>query len=124
MVHIKKYLSKDKTIRIASAITTDLVQEAIQHQTVSALAVTLLGRAMTGAVLMASQLKEDQVIGLHFKGAGPLGSVFTEAHYSGQTKAYCANKTAQLESGQALSAGLGKGTLEVVRSLPFQKEYY
>ena len=122
MVKVKKFLSKDKTIRIASVVSTDLVQAAVEHQKVSALTLTLLGRAITGATLMASQLKEEQVLGLHFRGAGPIQSLFTEAHYGGKVKAFCANKMASLELGDPISAGLGEGTLEVVRSLPYQKE--
>ena len=103
-------------------VSTDLVQAAVEHQQVSALTLTLMGRAITGATLMASQLKEDQVVGLHFKGDGPVQSIFTEAHYNGKVKSFCANKQASLEQGDPFSAGLGQGMLEVVRSLPYQKE--
>ncbi|SME98024.1 Hsp33 family molecular chaperone HslO [Pseudobacteriovorax antillogorgiicola] len=122
MTRVKKYLSKDKTIRIASVVSTELVQAAIEHQRVSALSLTLMGRAMTGAVLMAAQLKEDQVVGLHFKGDGPVGSIFTEARYEGKVKVYCENRNADLPSHGKISDGLGSGHLEVVRSLPFQRE--
>lgn len=125
MIEVCKYVSVSHKIRIVSAITTELVAEATAEQELSPLAATLVGRALTGAVLMASNLKEGQRLGLHFQGSGPIGSIFAEASYDGACRAYCENKAAELPLGvKQVGAGLGKGRLDVVQSLPFQKEAY
>ncbi len=122
MAIVKKYLSKDKTIRLASIVSTQLVQEAVSNQEISALALVSMGRLLTGTVLMASQMKEDQQIGVYMKGDGPLGTLFAEASYGGACRAYCANRAATFDLALPVGQGIGKGVLEVVRDLPFQKE--
>lgn len=120
---IKKYISADGTLRIAAVISTDLINAVTVRQQLSPLSITLVGRALTGAVLMASQLKSEQKIGLHFIGDGPIGSIFAEASYEGAARAYCENKQASLPDGvRQIGAGLGSGHLDVVRTLPHQKE--
>jgi molecular chaperone Hsp33 len=120
---VKKYLSKDQTIRIASCVSTELINDIVKFQAMTPLASTLLGRAVTGAVLMASQLKDGQKVGLHFHGKGPMGSLFAEASYDGKARAYCENKGVQLPAGvEKLGFALGEGHLDVVRTLPFQRE--
>ncbi|MFY7929592.1 MAG: Hsp33 family molecular chaperone HslO [Oligoflexus sp.] len=123
MARIKKYLSKDGTLRIAAVISTDLANEAFRHLEASPLAKTLMSRAITGAVLMASQMKEGLSLGLHFVGEGPIGSIFTEARYEGKAKVYAEYRHATLPEGEThIGQGLGQGRLEVIRSLPFSKE--
>lgn len=120
---VKKYLSQDQTIRIASCVSTDLINDIVKFQAISPLASTLLGRAVTGAVLMASQLKDGQKVGLHFHGKGPIGSLFAEASYDGKARAYCENRKVELPEGvSSLGHALGEGQLDVVRTLPFQRE--
>jgi molecular chaperone Hsp33 len=122
MSQIHKYISTNQSIRIAAAITTDLAGDVVAKQNLSPLAATLMGRAITGAVLMASQLKPGQRVGLHFRGEGPVGSLFAEAAYEGGARAYCENKSAELPAtSKRPGAGLGKGYLDVIRSLPRQK---
>ncbi len=125
MTEIKKYLSADQTLRIASMISTDLLNELPARAALSPLAKTITGRAMTAAALMAAQLKEGQIVGLHFQGAGPLGSVFAESAYEGASRAYCERRDADLPTGvRDLGLGLGQGHLAVIRSMPGQKEPY
>jgi molecular chaperone Hsp33 len=83
-----------------------------------------LGRAVTGAVLMAAQLRDNQVVGLHFKGNGPLGSVYAEASYEGECRGWVDHPEADLplKDGRIdVAGGLGIGLLHVIRSLPFEK---
>lgn len=123
MADLKKYLSKDGTIRIAAVISTDLVNEAFRYQEASPLAKTLMARALTGAVLMASQMKENLSTALHFIGEGPVGSIFTSAEYEGGAKVWCENRAAELPEGVTqLGAGLGAGRLDVIQSRPFERE--
>lgn len=123
MAQIKKYLTKDGSIRIAAVISTELANDAFRYLEASPLTKTLMSRAITGAVLLASQMKEGLSIGLHFIGEGPVKRIFAEARYEGQAKVYVENRAATLPTGvSSIGEGLGAGRLEVVRSLPFEKE--
>jgi len=122
---VHKYFSSDLCIRAAAADTTELVRECKKLQNLSPLATIAMGRALTGAVLMASQLREGQAVGLYFKGDGPLGTLFAEATYESAARAYCAKPQLQalLKNGRwDLPAALGQGTLQVTRTQPFQKQ--
>ncbi len=123
VARIKKYLSRDGCLRIAAVISTEVVNEAFRYSEASPLVKTLMSRAMTGAILLASQMKERLSVGLHFVGEGPVEGIFTEATYEGQAKVYAENRAAVLPDGEtSIGAGLGRGHLNVVRSLPFEKE--
>lgn len=122
---IHKFYSEDLMIRASAAITTDIVREMCTIQKTLPLASIASGRAITGALLMASQLKEGQRIGLYFNGDGPLGALFAEANFEAQARGYCQNPAADLplKDGKLDIAGaIGNGTLNVTRSQPFQKQ--
>jgi molecular chaperone Hsp33 len=73
---------------------------------------------------MAAQLRDHQVVGLHFRGNGPLGSVYAEASYEGECRGWVDQPDAQvpLKDGRIdVAAGLGIGLLNVIRSQPFEK---
>ena len=76
-------------VRIAAVDATAVVQEMQSLQNTMPLATLGVGRAMVGALLMASQLKDGQEVGLLFKGNGPLGNVYAEASFEGQVRGYC-----------------------------------
>lgn len=123
MTIVKRYLSQNGFVRIASVASTALVRDTLPKGSISPLVATLLGRAITASVLMVSHLKEKQRVGLHFRGNGPLGSLFAEASREGHVRAFCAQPAALLPEGvTALGAGLGEGTLEVAISQPFQQQ--
>jgi molecular chaperone Hsp33 len=93
-------------------------------QKVGPLATMALGRAVTGAILMAAQLRDKQVVALHFRGNGPLGSVYAEASYEGDCRGWCDHPkaTVPFKDGRIdVAAGLGIGILNVIRSQPFEK---
>ncbi len=122
---VHRYFSSDLLLRAAAADTTEVVREAQKLQGLSPLATLAVGRAITGALLMSSQLREGQAVGLYFKGDGPLGTLFAEATYESHTRAYCANpKVAlKLKDGHLdLPTAIGKGDLQVTRTQPFQKQ--
>ena len=125
MSKVRKFLSKDGTVRIATVDSTELVAESIKYQGMSMLAACLCGRAQTGAVLLASQLKDKQKVGLYFKGNGPIGLIFAESNFESESRVYCQNPKAELpESADRAGLGLGEGMLEVVRTLPFQRDAF
>jgi molecular chaperone Hsp33 len=122
---VHRFVSKDLTLRIAAVNATGVVQHMQGLQNTYPLATIAVGRGMVGALLMASQLKDGQMVGLLFRGNGPLQSIYAEASYEGQVRGYTPNPQYQPESyenGLNLGPAIGIGTLSVARHQPFQKQ--
>lgn len=125
MNSVHRFVSNDFTVRVAAVDATAVVQEMQALQNPMPLAALGVGRAMVGALLLASQLKDGQEVGLLFKGNGPLGSVYAEASYDGQVRGYCPNpayEAPQPEDMLNLGKAMGFGTLTVARHQPFQRQ--
>jgi molecular chaperone Hsp33 len=107
--------------------TTELVTEACRRHDVGPTAAAALGRALTGAVLLAALLKDDQSVMLRFEGNGPLGKIITEAGYNGWARGYVAEPRAEvpLRDGKIdVAAGLGRaGFLTVTKDIGMEKKY-
>lgn len=122
---VHRFVSKDLTVRIAAVNATDVVKHMQGLQNTYPLATVAVGRSMVGALLMASQLKDGQMVGLLFRGNGALQSVYAEASYEGNVRGYTPNPQYQppnYENGLSLKEALGNGTLSVARHQPFQKQ--
>ncbi len=125
MQQVHKFYSEDLMLRVSAAVTTEVVREMKQKQSTFPLPTMACGQAMTGALLIASQLSAAQRVGLHFRGNGPLGWFYTEATYECQVRGYCSNPLAdaRTKEGQLdMGKGLGSGLLTVTRNLPFQRQ--
>lgn len=121
---VHRFVTQDFTVRIASVNATEIVKHMQTLQDTYPLATVAIGRSMIGALLMASQLKDGQQVGLLFKGNGALGSVYAEASYNGQVRGYSPNPHYQppnYDNGLSLKEAMGNGTLSVARHQPFQK---
>lgn len=122
---VHRFVSKDLTVRIAAVNATSVVQHMQSLQNTYPLATVAVGRSMVGALLMASQLKEGQMVGLLFRGNGALQSVYAEASYEGHVRGYTPNPQYQppnYDNGLSLKEAMGNGTLSVARHQPFQKQ--
>ncbi|AGH95871.1 Hsp33 family molecular chaperone HslO [Pseudobdellovibrio exovorus] len=125
MAKVQRFVSHDFTLRIASVDATDVVAEMQKLHNAFPVAASGVGKAMVGALLLASQLKDKQQIGLLFRGSGSLKSIYAEADFEGNIRAYTPHPQFEPESydgGLKLSEALGKGTLTVARHVPFQKQ--
>ena len=67
-----RVMDRERMVRISAARTTALVEEARVRQGTSPTASAALGRALTAAVMMGLDLKDDESITLRING-GPLG---------------------------------------------------
>jgi molecular chaperone Hsp33 len=107
--------------------TTKLVTEACRRHDVGPLAAAALGRALTGAALLAALLKDSQSVFLKFEGNGPLKKIITEAGYDGWVRGYVANPHADvpLKNGRIdVATGLGRaGFLTVVKDIGNNQKY-
>ncbi len=107
--------------------TTELVNEACRKHDARPTGAAALGRALTGAALLAALLKDDQSILLKFEGNGPLKKIITEAGYNGWVRGYIANPHGDvpLKNGQIdVASGIGRaGFLTVVKDIGNNKKY-
>ncbi len=125
MAKIDRFVTNDLTVRAACIDATDIVSEMQRLHKAFPLATVGVGKAMIGALLLASQLKDRQKVGLLFRGNGALKSIYAEADFEGHVRAYTPNPEYQppsYEHGLTLADALGKGTLSVSRHQPFQKQ--
>ena len=105
-------------IRIFAAVTTQLVDEASKRHSCYPLATAALGRAMTGAVLLAANLKTKECITLKIQGDGPLGKIVADANADGIVRGYVDYPQVDLplKDGKLdVGAGVGNGTIAVTR---------
>lgn len=106
-------------VRIYTITTKNLVQEAADRHHTSHLATAALGRAMSGALMLAATMKDGERILLKLKGDGPLGEVVAEAQgtsvrgYVGEPDVFMPLKNGKLDIGGAL----GQGTITLTRYL-------
>jgi len=107
--------------RILAAQTTSAVEAARVCHDLSPVATDALGRALTGAVLLARLLEKqmrNQRVTLRFQGDGPLGIIIAEGSLGGAVRGYVSNPV-PLETGLKVNDAIGrKGLFTVIRGVP------
>ena len=105
-------------MRALAAVTTDLVDEARGRHGTAPTATAALGRALTGALLLAATIKRDERLSLEFSGDGPLRGVLVDATPDGDARGFVLRpdthvppRAGKLDVGGAL----GRGVLCVIR---------
>jgi len=123
-----RVMDRDRTVRISVARTTALVEEARARQGTSPTATAALGRALTAAVMMGLDLKDDESITLRINGGGPLGTILAIAESDGTVRGYVGNPEADLPEKYRgkLDVGGAVGTdgfLEVIRDMRLRNPF-
>ncbi|MDD6734939.1 MAG: Hsp33 family molecular chaperone HslO [Clostridiales bacterium] len=120
--------STDGAIRVFTAVTTDLVNEAQRLHGSFPTATAALGRTLTVAAMMGQGLKNDtDSITIQFLGDGPLGSMVAVTDNKSRVRGYASNpyvdlplnKNGKLDVGGAV----GKGQLNVIYDLSLKEPY-
>lgn len=100
-------------IRAFAAITTNLAANAAKRHNCLPIAAAALGRTMTGALLLAADLKTKECVTLTLEGNGPLRRIVADASADGIVRGYVENpqvdlplKNGKLAVGDALGIGL------------------
>lgn len=93
-------------VRIFAAVTTNLVGEAVKRHDCYPTAAAALGRTMTGALLFAANLKNDEAVTITIQGDGPLGKIVADAVPEGYTRGYVDNPHVDIPLN-------GKGKIDV-----------
>jgi molecular chaperone Hsp33 len=115
---LARALGHGGTVRALAAVTTDLVEEARRRHDTAPTATAALGRALTGALLLASTIKRDERLSLEFSGDGPLRGVLVDATPDGDARGYVLRPATHLppRAGKLdVGGALGAGVLCVIR---------
>ena len=113
-------MAVDGHFRVLAAQTTTAVETAREILDLSPVAADALGRAMTGAVLLARLLDKDvrnQYVTLRFEGNGPLGTVIADGTNAGHVRGYVANPVPP-DPMLDVESGIGNGKLTIIRGTP------
>ncbi len=119
---IVKALAEDAGIRITAAVTTGMAERARGIHHTFPLATAALGRTLTAAAIMGSQLKtEDGSLTIQVKGNGPLGAIVCVGTADGFARGYLQNPACELpltSTGKLdVGGGVGQGYLMVVKDI-------
>ena len=114
--HLVKATVKD--VRIFAAVTTNLVGEAVKRHDCYPVAAAALGRTMTGALLLAANLKNEEAVTVKIQGDGQLGKVVADAVPEGYTRGYVDNPHVDLPLNSKgkidVAGGVGRSGLVTV----------
>jgi len=106
------------TVRALAAVTTGLVEEARGRHGTAPTATAALGRALTGALLLAATIKRDERLSLEFSGDGPLRGVLADATPDGDARGFVLRPATHLPPRRGkldVGGALGHGLLCVMR---------
>jgi molecular chaperone Hsp33 len=127
MDSLVRTVSEDGSLAVRALVATGLVAEAARRHGTAPTASAALGRALMGAVLIASSAKDDETVQIQLRGDGPLGQLTVIADNAGRVRGYVANPAAHPPArGGKLDVGaaVGRGVLAVVRYHPAWREPY
>ena len=117
---VVKAMTEDGFFRLAAVRNSKAALSAQERHNLSPLAAVLLGRALAGASLLSSFLKNEERVSLDFSGNGPAGKVFAEALNLGEVRGFVANPSCAIDFSApdpSLGSGLGIGLLQVSKVL-------
>lgn len=113
----------------AFAITSkDLVEHAREIHHLSPVATAALGRTLSAALMMGSDLKGDKdVMTIQFLGDGPIGGITVTANSHGNVKGFVENPDVILPPNKYghfdVGGAVGKGTLRVITDIGLREPY-
>jgi molecular chaperone Hsp33 len=127
--YLIKALDQGNNLRLFLARTTQLAEEAQRRHETSATASAALGRVMTAAIMMGSDLKGEQdILTIRVNGGGPAGTIVATADSCGGVRGLIANPSADLPEAAPGKLAVGElvgreGVLEVVKDLGLKQPF-
>ncbi|CAG0905948.1 unnamed protein product [Cyprideis torosa] len=124
---LARSISQAGDFRALACDTTGIVNTVRKRHDLGPTATAALGRALTGAILLAALLKDDQQVQLIFEGNGPLKKVVAQACHAGWCRGYVRSPRADvpLKNGNIdVARGIGlAGFLSVIKDIGMQEKY-
>ena len=114
-------------VRVLTTVTTDLAEIARLKHDLWPTSAAVMGRALTGGLLMGANLKESQKLTLRFLGDGPCGAIIIDSNVNGKVRGYMQEPHVNLPPTAAgkldVGAAVGKGSLVISKDLGFGDPY-
>ncbi|MGR6836247.1 Hsp33 family molecular chaperone HslO [Syntrophomonas erecta] len=127
--YLIKAMDKDSQVRVTIASTTGVVEEAHRRHQTSATASAALGRVLTAAIMMGSDLKGKQdILTLRVDGGGPAGTIIAATDSQGNARGLITNPQADVPSRYPGKLAVGElvgnnGYLEVIKDLGLKQPF-
>lgn len=115
---LARAVAADRTVRALAVVTTALVDDARSRHATYPTATAALGRALTGALLLAATLKRDERLSLEFVGDGPLRGILVDATPDGRARGFVRRPQTHLPPRRGkldVGGAIGRGSLCVMR---------
>lgn len=112
------------SIRVISAVTTDVVKEAVRRHGTSPTASAALGRLLTGTLLLGATFKDYDRLTVKIEADGPIGNLIAETTGDGRVRGYVKNPLAELSANSVgkfdVKGIIIGGTFYVIRESGFE----
>ncbi len=128
MDRIVRAMAADAQIRIFTAYTKDMVEEARSRHNTSPVCTAALGRLMTAGSMMGAMLKGDaDILTLRINSNGPIEGVTVTADSKGYVKGYVGNPNVILPANSVgkldVAGAVGIGFMDVIKDLGLKEPY-
>lgn len=126
MDQISRGLAEGGTIIVAGLVDTITVERARSVHDTYPTASAALGRLLSGALLLASSLKEGQKVFIQVAGDGPLKEMVAEADWLCRARGYVRRPHIHLplkEGKLDVGGAVGSGFLNVIKDLGLREPY-
>lgn len=128
MDYLIKATAAEGMLRAFAAATRDTVEAARAAHNTAPVATAALGRLMTAALMMGSDLKgEDDLVTLKIGCDGPIGGLLTTADSRGNVKGYVNNPEVLIHANEFgkldVAGALGNGVLSVIKDIGLKEPY-
>lgn len=126
---IIKFLAYDEKVSVICAETTEMVEKARNTHDLSPLATAALGRMITMAAIMGTEMKNSHdKLTLQIKGSGPIGMMVAVANNFPKVKAFVGephvdlplNDIGKLDVGNAVG---NQGYINVIKDIGMKEPY-
>ena len=125
MDYLKKAYCMNKTVRIFSCITTDMVSHYQKLFNMWPSSTIAFGKTLTISAIMGCTYKSGERLNIFVKGDGPIGKITVEATF-GNVRGYMENPGVYLENndgGINITKAIGAGEIEVVKDLNMREPF-
>ncbi len=125
---IVRATAADSQIRIFSAYTREMVEEARKRHNTSPVCTAALGRLLTAGAMMGAMLKgEKDILTLRINSNGPIEGITVTADSKGFVKGYVGNPNVILPANSIgkldVAGAVGIGFLDVIKDLGLKEPY-
>ncbi len=120
MAYLKRYIHKDGQFKVTIVETTQIGRDVFRGLHPSPIALQLMTQAMTGALLLSANLKDEGVLLFRFAGDGPVGHVTVEANTLGHVRGCVGHNAIDFELDRGVDlfqTAAGTGNLTCKRKL-------